>query len=161
MNSRNEEREVRRLSQAYRAGLIHLLFSVTFPLLILNWNAFAENKAEKTFSAVMIDANGLDTEVKNVMFYWEERVSETAFVPHELKQVPVKRGNATVNVRFETIKQIDVKLSSDKGNPMLTITLGNGKTGDFALAIAGSFKGESDFGEVELPANGLKKIVFK
>jgi len=107
------------------------------------------------------DTQGVETEVKNLLFYWEEKVSETAFVPHEVKQVPVKRGTATVNVRFDTIKQIDVNPGPDKAPPLLTITLTNGKTGEFALAIAGSFKGESDFGEVELPASGLKKIVFK
>ena len=124
--------------------------------------AFAQNKNnEKTFSATITDANGIETDVKNVLFYWEERVSETAFVPHELKQVPVKRGNSTVNVKFDTIRHIDVKPSADKTPPMLTITLMNGKTGEFALAIPGSFKGESDFGEVELPANSLKKVVFR
>jgi hypothetical protein len=122
---------------------------------------FAQNKNEKTFSAIITDANGIETDVKNVLFYWEEKVSETAFVPHELRQVPVKRGNATVNVKFDTIKHIDVKPSPDKNPPMLTITLSNGKTGEFALAIPGSFKGESDFGEVELPAASLKKVVFK
>jgi hypothetical protein len=118
-------------------------------------------KADRHFTATVTDAQGVETEVKNILFYWEEKVSETAFVPHELKQVPVKRGTAIVNVKFDTIKQIDVKPSPDKGPPVFNITLANGKTGEFALAINGSFKGDSDFGEVELPANGLKKIVFK
>jgi hypothetical protein len=103
----------------------------------------------------------VETEVKNTQFYWEEKVSETAFVPHEVKEVPVKRGAATVKVKFDTIKQIDVKPSPDGGLPTLSITLTSGKTGEFALAINGSFRGVSDFGDVELPANGLKKIVFK
>jgi hypothetical protein len=60
-------------------------------------------------------------------------------------------------VKFDTIKHIDVKPSTDKSPPLLFITLANGKTGEFA----GSFKGESDFGEVELPATSLKKVVFK
>lgn len=123
--------------------------------------AFAQQKAEKSFSAVVTDAQGLDSDVKNVQFYWEEKVSETAFVPHELRHVPVKRGTATVNVKFDTIKQIDIKPGSDKGLPSLTITLANGKTGEFGLAIDGKFKGESDFGEVELPVSGLRKVVFK
>lgn len=121
----------------------------------------AQSKAEKMFSAVVTDAQGLDSDVKNINFYWEEKVSETAFVPHELRHVPVKRGTATVNVKFESIKQIDVKPSVDKGLPTLTITLTNGKTGEFGLAIDGKFKGESEFGEVELPAAGLRKVVFK
>ncbi len=124
--------------------------------------AFAQTKGDKHFNAVVTDTQGVETDLKNILFYWEEKVSETAFVPHELKQVPVKRGAATVNVKFEKIKQIDIAPAADKGHhPVLHITLTDGKTGDFALATAGSFKGESDFGEVELPATGLKKIVFK
>lgn len=124
--------------------------------------AWAQAKGEKTFQATLTDAQGVETEVKNVIFYWEEKISETAFVPHELKQIPVKRGTTTVNVKFDTIKVIDVKPGSDpKALPTLMVTLTNGKTGEFALAIDGKFKGDSDFGEVELPANGLKKIAFK
>ena len=137
------------------------LISFVVALALSGGSAWAQGKAEKVFRAVVTDTQGVETEVKNLLFYWEEKVSETAFVPHELKQVPVKRGTATVNVRFDTIKQIDVVPGPDKAPPVLTITLTNGKTGEFALAIAGSFKGESDFGEVELPASGLKKIVFK
>lgn len=124
-------------------------------------SALAESKAEKAFSAVLTDADGVETELKNVVFYWEERVSETAFIPHELKQVPVKKGNATVHVKFDTIKQIDVKPSEDKKMPQVNIALTNGKNGDFTLAIAGSFKGDSDFGDLELPASGLRKVVFR
>lgn len=134
---------------------------VVFTVIVLfEAGAWAQNKGEKAFHAVVTDAQGVETDVKNIQFYWEERVSETAFVPHELKQVPVKRGTATVNVKFDTIKQIDVQPGQDK-HPVLSISLSNGKTGEFALAIPGSFKGESDFGEVELPAHTLKKIVFK
>jgi hypothetical protein len=123
--------------------------------------ASAQPKAEKSFSALVTDAQGVESEIKNVIFYWEEKVSETAFVPHELRHVPVKKGTATVNVKFESIKQIDIKPGGDKALPSLTITLTNGKTGEFALSIDGKFKGESDFGEVELPASGLRKVVFK
>lgn len=124
-------------------------------------SAFAQPKADKTFSAVLTDVDGVETELKNVVFYWEERVSETAFIPHELRQVPVKKGTATVHVKFDTIKQIDVKPSEDKKMPQIYIALTNGKNGDFTLAIAGSFKGDSDFGDLELPASGLRKVVFK
>ncbi|MFM7841616.1 MAG: hypothetical protein ACKO9T_07060 [Nitrospira sp.] len=124
--------------------------------------AGAQGKADKSFQAVLTDAKGVETDVKNVIFYWEEKISEVAFVPHELKQIPVKRGTTTVNVKFDTIKIIDVKPSSDpKILPTLMITLTNGKTGEFTLALDGKFKGESDFGEVELPASGLKKVVLK
>ncbi len=124
--------------------------------------AWAQAKGEKAFHATLTDAQGVETEVKNVIFYWEEKISETTFVPHELKQIPVKRGTTTVNVKFDTIKAIDVKPGSDgKTLPTLLVTLTNGKTGEFALAIDGKFKGDSDFGEVELPASGLKKVIFK
>lgn len=135
--------------------------ATAFVLTDIPRQALAEQKAEKAFSAVVTDAQGLDSDVRNIHFYWEEKVSETAFVPHELRHVPVKRGTATVNVKFDTIKQIDIKPGADKGLPSLTITLANGKTGEFGLAIDGKFKGESDFGEVELPASGLRKVVFK
>ena len=131
-------------------------------LCIVSPAAWAQAKGEKTFQAILTDAQGVETEVKNVIFYWEEKISEIAFVPHELKQIPVKRGTTTVNVKFDTIKVIDVKPGSDaKALPTLLVTLTNGKTGEFALAIDGKFKGDSDFGEVELPASGLKKIAFK
>jgi hypothetical protein len=38
------------------------------------------------------------------VFYWEEKVSETSFIPHELKHLPVKRGTATVNIKFDGVK---------------------------------------------------------
>lgn len=121
----------------------------------------AETKHDRQFQAIMTDTQGIESEIKNVIFYWEEKISETAFVPHELRHLPVKRGTATVNVKFDSIKQIDIKPGVDNALPALTITLGNGKTGEFGLAIDGKFKGESDFGEVELPAPGLRKVVFK
>jgi len=73
----------------------------------------------------------------------------------------VKRGSGTLNVKFDAIRQIDVGPASDKGLPVLIITLANGKTGGFLLATPGSFKGESDFGEINVRVNSLKKIVFK
>jgi hypothetical protein len=140
--------------------LTALCTSLTLVALIAS-SALAEPKAEKAFSAVLTDADGVETELKNVVFYWEERVSDTAFIPHELRQVPVKKGTATVHVKFDTIKQIDVKPSEDKKMPQINIALTNGKSGDFTLAIAGSFKGDSDFGDLELPASGLRKVLFK
>lgn len=121
----------------------------------------AESKTEKFFHATATDAKGIDTDMKNVLFYWEEKVSDTAFVPHEVREVPVKRGTATVKIKFDTIRHLDFKPSGNGALPAVTITLTDGKTGEFTLAIAGSFKGLSDFGEVELPAAELKKIVFK
>jgi hypothetical protein len=150
---------MRRDIRRHRTDLSRLfIFSVIFPF--LSSTALADNKGENSFAVVISDAEGVDTELKNLLFYWEDKISETAFVPHELKHVPVKRGTATVHLKFEIIKQIDVTTTQDKTFPLLTITLTNGKTGAFMLGIAGSFTGESDFGELELPANGIKKIVF-
>jgi hypothetical protein len=133
---------------------------------ITGWLAFAghamaQGKGEKTFNALITDTQGIDTEVKNVSFYWEEKISETAFVPHELRQLPVKRGTATVQVKFETIKQIDVKQGAEKALPVFAITLTNGKSGEFTAALAGSLRGESDFGQTEIPISTITKIIFK
>jgi hypothetical protein len=147
---------VRALPTMPLLGLIGLILSLS-----ITQSAISQTKAERQFHATVTDGQGIESEIKNVIFYWEEKVSDTAFVPHELRHVPVKKGTATVNVKFDNIKQIDVKPSADSGLPSLVITLANGKTGEFALAIKGSFRGESDFGEVDLPANGLKAIRFK
>ena len=124
-------------------------------------SALAQQNGEKSFHAVATDTKGIETDLKNVLFYWEEKVSETAFIPHELKHLPVKRGTATVNIKFDGIKHIDVKPGGDKAPPVLHITLSNGKTGEFPLAINGNFKGDSDFGSVEVPVHDLKKLEFK
>jgi hypothetical protein len=138
-----------------------LVIGLIATFLSLIGDAGAQSKGEKTFNALITDTQGIDTEVKNVSFYWEEKISETAFVPHELRQIPVKRGTATVQVKFETIKQIDVKQGAEKALPVFAITLTNGKTGEFAAALAGSFRGESDFGQTEIPISTITKIIFK
>ena len=140
--------------------LIALGFGFALLTLLSSSTLWAQPKTEKHFNAVATDTKGVETELKNVLYYWEEKVNETSFVPHELRYVPVKKGTATVNVKFETIKQIDVKPSQDT-NPILTITLASGKTGEFQLAIPGTFKGESDFGDVEIQPSNLKKLTFK
>ena len=123
--------------------------------------AAAQQNGDKPFHALVTDAKDMQTDLKNVLFYWEEKVSETSFIPHELKHLPVKRGTATVNIKYDGVKQVEVTPGADKALPTLHITLTNGKTGDFPLAIDGSFKGDSDFGQVELPVHGLKKLEFK
>ena len=147
---------MRAFSRMPLIGLVGLILALIIPSAV-----FSETKADRQFHATVTDGQGIETEIKNIMFYWGEKVSDTAFVPHELRHVPVKKGTATVNVKFDNIKQIEVKPSADSGLPSLAITLTNGKTGEFALAIKGSFRGESDFGEVDLPASGLKAIRFK
>lgn len=134
-------------------------------LMVLSAGLFAEDgraqsKAEKTFHAVATDAKGVETDINNVVFYWEEKLSETSFVPHELREMPLKRGAATVKIKFDQIKQLLIKPAGSGASPVVSITLNDGKTGEFALAIPGSFRGRSDFGEVELPAAELKQVVF-
>ena len=122
----------------------------------------ADAKAEKTFTIAVTDAQGIETELKNGIFYWEEKMSETSFVPHELRHLPSKRGTATVNIKFDQIKQIELKPGAYKAAPAMTVTLANGKSGEFVPAVVnGSFKGESDFGQVEVPIGSLSKVVFK
>jgi hypothetical protein len=142
--------------------LLILIAAMSCGLFETAW-CLAEGQAkDRIFSAVVTDSGGIESEVKNVLFYWEEKVSETAFVPHELRDVPVKKGAATIKVRFDQIKQIDIKPAPDSGtSPILVISLTSGQTGEFSLAINGSFKGLSDFGETEFPATGLRRIVFK
>jgi len=123
--------------------------------------AFGQNKSEKAVTVIITDGQGLETELRNAVFYWEEKVSETAFVPHELKHVPVKRGSATINVKFDAIKTIDVKSGAENTLPLLVIALVNGNSAEFSLALPGSFKGLSDFGETELPVTAIRKILFK
>lgn len=135
--------------------------SVIGALCLFGDHAWAQSKSEKTFHAMAVDAKNVETDVRDVIFYYEEKISETAFVPHELRELPVKRGTATVKIKFDGIKHIDLKPSSNGAAPSVTITLNDGKTGEFILAVAGSFKGQSEFGEVELPAAELKKLAFK
>lgn len=138
-------------------GAYFLVFSF---LVVLTGETRAEPKAEKTFTAVVTDAQGVDTEIRNLIFYWEEKVSETAFVPHELRHLPVKRGSTTNNIPFDKIKQVEAKPAGSEGITVL-VTLANGKTGEFVLTIPGSFRGESDFGQADVPAKSVAKVVIK
>ncbi|ULA62634.1 MAG: conserved exported protein of unknown function [Nitrospira sp.] len=119
------------------------------------------DKADRQFQATILDSQGVESELKQVRFYWEEKISDTSFIPHEIKEIPVKRGTATITVKFANIRQIEVRSHAGGEPPLLTITLMNGKTGEFALAIPGSIKGQSDFGEVDVPASGIAKLLLK
>ena len=122
------------------------------------WSA---SESGESFRGVATDTQGLQTEMENIIFYYEEKVSETSFIPHELRELPVKRGTSTVKIKFFSIKEIDLKAPDKESPPVANVTLKDGKTGEFQLAIAGSFKGQSAFGEVELPATQLSRVVFK
>ena len=110
----------RQMSHARPRWPIRLLVSPAASVLFSDGSTWADTKANKVLTAVSTDTQGVETKVKNVLFYWEEKVSETAYVPHELRQIPVKRGSGTVNVKFDTIRQIDVAPASDKSLPVLT-----------------------------------------
>jgi hypothetical protein len=139
---------------AYGLGWLALLLCVAVV-------SAADTKGEKTFLIVVSDQQGVETEIKNGVFYWEEKLSETSFVPHELRHLPSKRGTATVNIKFDQIKQIEFKPGADKAAPAMTVILANGKNGEFVAAVDGSFRGESDFGQVEVPIASISKVVFK
>lgn len=145
----------RRLTNPYVVLLFGTLLCFAAPEV---WSA---SESGESFRAVATDTQGLQTEMENIIFYYEEKVSETAFIPHELRELPVKRGTSTVKIKFFSIKEIDLKASGKESPPVANVTLKDGKTGEFQLAIAGSFKGQSAFGEVELPATQLSRVVFK
>jgi hypothetical protein len=142
---------------ADRFAIVAMMFAIS---LMITAPAQSESKAEKVFAAVITDTEGIETEVKNVVFYWEEKLSETSFVPHELRHLPVKRGSVTNNIPFDRIKQVEAKPSGNEGVTVV-VMLANGKTGEFVLTIPGSFRGESDFGQADVPVKAVKKVVFK
>ena len=114
-----------------------------------------------TFLAETTDVDGIQMSIANARFYWEEKIDETTFVPHEITHVPVKRGAATINVQFERIASIQIRPDHPtKGRQALTIKLLNGKSGEFPLAKEVTLIGQSDFGEARVSMNGLRSITF-
>ncbi len=156
MKTQVDQRVGRRVGGMALYGLVGLSLLLWAPGL-----SAADGKTEKSFTIAVTDQQGVETELKNGIFYWEEKMSETSFVPHELRHLPSKRGTATVNIKFDQIKQIEIKPDADKAAPAMTVTLTNGKNGEFTPAVSGSFKGESDFGQVEVPIGSVSKVVFK
>ncbi len=117
--------------------------------------------AESSFKAKTTDASGVEITLSKARLYWEDKIDDTTFVPHEITYVPVKRGAATMNVKFEDIKQIQIKPDHpSKGQAALNISLQNGKSGEFPLAQEVSLVGESDFGEIKVPVQELRTIVL-
>lgn len=114
-----------------------------------------------TFTASTTDAEGIEMSVSNARLYWEEKIDETTFVPHEITHVPVKHGAATINVKFQQIARIQIKPDHPaKGRQALTIKLLNGKSGEFPLAKEVTLIGQSDFGEIRLPMKNLRSLTF-
>jgi len=133
-------------------------------LIILGWSGFSTVgfASESTFTAETTDSNGVEMTLSHARLYWEEKIDETTFVPHEITYVPVKRGAATINVKFENIKHIQVKPNhQNKGRATLSIALKNGKSGEFPLAKDVSLVGDSDFGEIKVPVEELRTIVIR
>jgi hypothetical protein len=149
----------KKMNQRLTNPYVVLLFG-TF-LCFAATEAWSASESGESFQAVATDTQGLQTEMENIIFYYEEKVSETSFIPHELRELPVKRGTSTVKIKFSSIKEIALKASDEESPPVTNVTLKDGKTGEFQLALAGSFKGQSAFGEVELPAAQLSRVVFK
>jgi len=135
-------------------SLVAILFFFAQP-------AWPEDKAEQTFTATFIDREGLKTEVTNLLFYWEEKLNQTQLALHELQHVPAMRGTVPIEINFKKIKQIEFTPPDGQGRPTLSITLKNGKTGEFGLSIPGTFKGETEFGAMNAQPTHLRKIVFQ
>lgn len=146
--------------QSWEIGLLRWA-AVLMMLMLGVVAALAEPKEPQGFHVVATDEKNIETELQRTVFYYEEKLNETSFIPHELDTLPVKRGAAVVQVKFTTIKQIEFSAGPNEGSRTVVILLANGKSGEFQLAIAGSFKGLSEFGEVLVPVSGIKKVVFR
>ncbi len=85
------------------------------------------------------------SEIRNLIFYWEDKVSETAFA---LTNCGLPSG-VDHNIPFDKIKQVEAKSAGSEGI-MVLVTLASGR--EFVLTIPGSFRGESDFGQADVPA---------
>ncbi len=138
-----------------RPNLFAVLLALTilFPTCVL--------AQDRTFTANTTDAEGIELSVSNARLYWEEKIDETTFVPHEITHVPVKHGAATINVKFQKIANIEVKPDHPaKGRQALTIKLLSGKSGEFPLAKEVTLIGQSDFGEIRIPMKNLRSLTF-
>ena len=130
-----------------------LALAIVFPTCVLAQNS--------TFTAKTTDAEGIQMSVANARLYWEEKIDETTFVPHEITHVPVKHGAATINVKFQQIAKIQVRPDHPaKGRQALTIKLLNGNSGEFPLAKEVTLIGQSDFGEIRIPMESLRSLTF-
>ncbi|MEE8493010.1 MAG: hypothetical protein V3S25_03115 [Nitrospirales bacterium] len=119
------------------------------------------DQANQTFEATLTDAEGLETDVTNLVFYWEEQLSETQLALHELTHVPAKRGAVPIKINFDRIGHIEFKPGRITDRLVLSITLKSGKAGEFTLERPGSFKGQTEFGDMIAAPTQLTKIVFK
>ena len=61
---------------------------------------------------------------------------------------------------FDTIRQIDIKPGVDKELPTFSITLANGKSGQFTAALLGSFRGARILA-YRNPIATVTQVIFK
>jgi hypothetical protein len=90
---------------------------------------------DRPFTARVTDSQGIESEIKNIFFYWEEKVSETAFVPHELRDVPVKKGTATIKVRFDQLSRSRSNQPADTTTPTVVIPEPVARPVNFSLPL--------------------------
>jgi hypothetical protein len=70
-------------------GVAIVLFVSLAPWPLTGTNhAEADSKAEKTFNAVITDTQGIQTEMKNVSFYWEEKSARPRLSPMSCGSFP-------------------------------------------------------------------------
>ncbi len=100
-------------------------------LLLSVLSARAESTDHQGFHVVTTDDKNIETELQRAVFYYEEKLNETSFIPHELDTLPLKRGAAIVHVKFHTIKQVEFKPGLNEEVPSAIVMLTNGKTGEF------------------------------
>src|SRR3712207_7198894 len=62
----------------------------------------AQTKAERQFHATVTDGQGIETEIKNVQFYWEEKISETAL---DRKSTRLNSSHANISYAVFCLKK--------------------------------------------------------
>jgi len=112
-----------------------------------------------TFHAVITDTQGVETDVTDFVFFWEEKVNDNEVALYELRHLPMKRGAATI--KMENIQNIQINPSDNGSGPTFSITVNSGKTGEFSLAQEGYFKGQTDFGELVARPQDVRQILLK
>ena len=61
-----------------------------------------------TFHAVITDTQGVETDVTDFVFFWEEKVNDNEVALYELRHLPMKRGAATITIKMENIQKIQI-----------------------------------------------------
>lgn len=144
-----------------------VLISLSLTLFMCSTLAHADkdhkdHDKDQHWQAQITDAEGMQTDVKDVKFYWEEKIDETSFVPHEERHLSVKHGKATIEIGLKKIQTIDILPKQDGQTlPVVRIMMDSGTQGEFPLARAVSLIGHSEFGKFQVPLGDLTKIELK